>query len=96
MNIKLTLSKDFDILDINQPAENIFNWQKKQVIGKNFLKLCAAHKLKCPISVASAKKLINKAIPLETKINQHKIRWELALATKNPAHFVLTGAEVTK
>jgi hypothetical protein len=96
MNIKLTLSKDFDILDINQPAEKVFSWQKKQVVGQNFLKLCAQQKLKCPISVTSAKKLINKAIPLETKINQHKIRWELALASKNPGHFVLTGTEVTK
>ena len=94
MNIKLILSKDFGILDLNQLAENIFSWQKKQVVGKNFLKLCALQKLKCPISATSAKKLISKTIPLETRINQNKIRWELALATQKPGHFVLTGYEI--
>lgn len=93
----ICLSLDFKITEFNPTAECVFNWTRKQVLGKNFLQLCAQYALKSPISAKPTKVLAGEVVTNRTTILQNgkkKVLWKVICLRdiKEPIGFMLIGS----
>ena len=97
------LSLEHEILDINEAALKIYQWQKKEILGENYLQLCKQAKFPCPIT-KDTKNLAGKSIkktetviPLENKENT--VLWDIDYSfdeNNKPDGFIIIGEDVTK
>ena len=99
----ILLSLDYKILDINKAALHVYQWQKKEALGQNYLSLCEQSKLPCPIPKNKSKLLAGKpAKDIENVVeidNQEKtVLWNIECsydASKQPNGFMLVGEDIT-
>ena len=98
------LSLDYNILDINKAALKIYEWRKKDVLGKNYSDLCKKNNFPCPIfrknSLLLSDKTVNAAENV-IKINKTEktVLWDIECSygdNKKIDGFVLVGQDVTK
>lgn len=98
------LDLDFTILDINDAALKLYQWDEKGILGQYYEDLCEQGNLPCPISSNKSKVLAGEAIEdIETDIeidSQKKtLLWDIQSSfDQNNKHngFILIGNDVTE
>ena len=98
------LSLDCEILDINKCALNIYKWNRKETIGKDYLQLCKNRQFSCPICINNSKVIFDKFTKnIETIITYRDkkiiVSWDILSSLDNnnkPNGFILIGKDITK
>jgi len=95
-NVIICLNLDLQITEFNPAAECAYAWKRKQVIGKNLLKLCAKYSLKSPICAKPIKNLQKRRACKTTLQGKYTLLWhvtELLDHDGAPVGYMLVGQQ---
>ena len=101
----IIIKLNYNIIDLNKAAAQLYKWEKKDVIGKNYITLCEKQKTASPLSNKLAKALAVKKIigNIETSITtggkEKIVLWkinQLLNDNNQPIGFILFGEDLTK
>lgn len=93
-NSIIILNNDFDILECNDLAAIMHCWQKKEMLGQNYVKLCEQYQITCPIDSSNPRdKFINKQCKIVFSGGRFRnIRWSIYFVESQLV--ILVGEEV--
>lgn len=93
-SIILLLSRQYNILWMNEKAQRILNWKNEETIGKSFAHLCKKHEISCPILQDFSHKTETE---LYTNDKTEIVRWEFKdISDPDDNQLLLIGEFVTE
>jgi two-component system, OmpR family, aerobic respiration control sensor histidine kinase ArcB len=97
----IILSLDFEIYEFNPVAQQIYGWDRKTVLGKNFLKYCGECGVESPIPADAAENLKTQTIYSENELYDGKyiLSWTITHTLDShgkPDGYMLIGQNLTQ